>query len=69
MVVEEEEPEVGPRGYPHWCGHCPHHDRYHPGLPQRWYSPDSHTIKMRNLWLSGYQVPLGDMILRYALGI
>ena len=29
---------------------------------------DSHTIKRRNLWLSGYRVPLGDMILAYALG-
>ena len=29
---------------------------------------DSHTIKRENLWLSGYRVPLGDMILAYALG-
>ena len=28
----------------------------------------SHTIKRGNLWLSGYRVPLGDMILAYALG-
>jgi hypothetical protein len=27
---------------------------------------DSRTIKRENLWLSGYQVPLGDMILAYA---
>ena len=27
---------------------------------------DSRTIKRRNLWLSGYRVPLGDMILAYA---
>ena len=27
---------------------------------------DSHTIKRGNLWLSGYRVPLGDMILAYA---
>ena len=27
---------------------------------------DSHTIKKGNLWLSGYRVPLGDMILAYA---
>ena len=29
---------------------------------------DSRTIKMRNLWLNGYRVPLDDMILTYALG-
>ena len=29
---------------------------------------DSRTIKMKNLWLSGYRVPLGEMILTYALG-
>ena len=29
---------------------------------------DSRTIKRGNLWLSGYRVPLGDMILAYALG-
>ena len=29
---------------------------------------DSHTIKRGNLWLSGYRVPLGDMILAYSLG-
>jgi hypothetical protein len=29
---------------------------------------DSRTIKRENLWLSGYQLPLGDMILAYALG-
>ena len=29
---------------------------------------DSRTIKRRNLWLSGYRVPLGEMILAYALG-
>ena len=27
---------------------------------------DSHTIKRGNIWLSDYQVPLGDMILAYA---
>jgi hypothetical protein len=27
---------------------------------------DSRTIKRENLWLSGYRVPLGDMILAYA---
>jgi hypothetical protein len=27
---------------------------------------DSCTIKRENLWLSGYGVPLGDMILAYA---
>ena len=27
---------------------------------------DSRTIKRRNLWLSGYRVPLDDMILAYA---
>ena len=27
---------------------------------------DSHTIKRRNLWLNGYRVPLGVMILAYA---
>ena len=27
---------------------------------------DSRTIKRGNLWLSGYRVPLGDMILAYA---
>ena len=27
---------------------------------------DSRTIKRGNLWLNGYQVPLGDMILVYA---
>ena len=29
---------------------------------------DSRTIKMENLLLSGYRMPLGDMILAYALG-
>ena len=29
---------------------------------------DSRTIKRENLWLSGYPVPLGEMILAYALG-
>jgi hypothetical protein len=29
---------------------------------------DSRTIKRGNLWLSGYRVQLGDMILAYALG-
>ena len=29
---------------------------------------NSRTIKRGNLWLSGYRVPLGDMILAYALG-
>jgi hypothetical protein len=29
---------------------------------------DSHTIKRGNLWLSGYQVPLGEVILAYASG-
>ena len=27
---------------------------------------DSRTIKRGDLWLSGYRVPLGDMILAYA---
>ena len=27
---------------------------------------DSRTINRGNLWLSGYRVPLGDMILAYA---
>ena len=27
---------------------------------------DSGTIRRENLWLSGYRVPLGDMILAYA---
>ena len=27
---------------------------------------DSRTIKRGNLWLSGYRVPLGDMIIEYA---
>ena len=27
---------------------------------------DSYTIKRENLWLSGYRVPLGDMIIAYA---
>jgi hypothetical protein len=27
---------------------------------------DSRTIKRENLWLSGYQVPLGDIVLTYA---
>ena len=27
---------------------------------------DSHTIKRGNLWLSGYRVPLGDIVLAYA---
>ena len=26
---------------------------------------DSHTIKRGNLWLSGYQVPRGDIVLAY----
>ena len=26
---------------------------------------DRRTIKKRNLWLSGYQVPLGDIVLAY----
>ena len=29
---------------------------------------NSRTITMGNLWLSGYRVPLGDMIHAYALG-
>ena len=29
---------------------------------------DSCTIKRGNLWLSGYRVPLGDIIHAYALG-
>ena len=28
---------------------------------------DSRTIKRGNLWLSGYRVPLGEVILAYAL--
>ena len=27
---------------------------------------DSRTIKRENLWLSGYRVPLGDIVLAYA---
>jgi hypothetical protein len=27
---------------------------------------DSHTIKMENLWLNSYRVPLGNIILVYA---
>jgi hypothetical protein len=27
---------------------------------------DSHTIKRGNLWLNGYRVPLGDIVLAYA---
>ena len=33
------------------------------------FSIDSRTTKGRNFWLNGYRVPLGDMILAYALGI
>ena len=29
---------------------------------------NSRTIKRGNLWLSGYRVPLGEVILAYALG-
>jgi hypothetical protein len=29
---------------------------------------DSCTIKRGNLWLSGYRVPLGEVIIAYALG-
>ena len=29
---------------------------------------DSRTIKRGNIWLNGYRVPLGDMILAYELG-
>ena len=29
---------------------------------------DSHTIKSGNIWLSGYRVPLGDMIHALHLG-
>ena len=29
---------------------------------------DSRTIKRKNLWLSGYRVPLGEAIIAYALG-
>jgi hypothetical protein len=29
---------------------------------------DIRTIKRKNLWLSGYQVPLGVMIFAYAFG-
>ena len=29
---------------------------------------DSRTIKKGNLWLSGYRVPLGEVIHAYALG-
>ena len=32
------------------------------------FSIDRCTIKRGNLWLNGYRVPLGDMILAYALG-
>jgi hypothetical protein len=27
---------------------------------------DSRTIKRENLWLNGYRVPLGDIVLAYA---
>jgi hypothetical protein len=27
---------------------------------------DSRTIKRGNLWLGGYRVPLGDLVLAYA---
>ena len=29
---------------------------------------DSRTIKRGNIWLSGYRVPLGEVIIAYALG-
>jgi hypothetical protein len=29
---------------------------------------DNNTIKRENLWLIGYRVPLGDVIVAYALG-
>ena len=29
---------------------------------------DSHTIKRGNFWLSVYRVPLGEVIIAYALG-
>ena len=29
---------------------------------------DSHTIKRENLRLNGYRVPLGEVIIAYALG-
>ena len=29
---------------------------------------DNHTIKRGKPWLSGYRVPLGEVILAYALG-
>ena len=40
------------------------HSRHHRRC--EWFRIDSHTIKRENLWLSGYRVPLGDMILAYA---
>jgi hypothetical protein len=42
------------------------HSRHHRGLSV--FRIDSYTIKRGNLWLSGHQVPLGNMILAYALG-
>ena len=41
------------------------HSTYHRGCECR---IDSRNIKRENLWLSGYRVPLSDMILVYALG-
>ena len=29
---------------------------------------DSRTMKRRKSWLSGYQMPLGEVIIAYALG-
>ena len=40
------------------------HSRHHRGC--EWFRMDSRTIKIKNLWLSGYRLPLGDMILTYA---
>jgi hypothetical protein len=42
------------------------HSRHHRGLSV--FRIDSRTINRENIWISGYRVPLGDMILAYALG-
>jgi hypothetical protein len=43
------------------------HLRHHRGCMSV-FKIDSRTIKREKLWLSGYRVPLADMILAYALG-
>ena len=40
------------------------HSRHHRGVSV--FRIDSRTMKRGKSWLSGYQVPLGDMILAYA---